>query len=113
MEGITILNQFVVDNAPVGWFAIICGGVLLLVCLWAMFKFIGWNEIGYVSVFIILAFVCAGMTAVGIDVVAKPPETRYQILIDESVSMTEFFEKYEIIEQEGKIYTVKENPSNG
>lgn len=32
----------------------------------------------------------------------------YKVTIDESVSMTEFMDKYEIIDQEGKIYTVKE-----
>ena len=33
---------------------------------------------------------------------------QYKVTVDETVSMTEFMEKYEIIEQEGKIYTVRE-----
>lgn len=32
----------------------------------------------------------------------------YKVTIDDSVSMTEFMDKYEILDQEGKIYTVKE-----
>jgi len=32
----------------------------------------------------------------------------YKVTIDDSVSMVEFLDKYEIIDQEGKIYTVKE-----
>lgn len=41
---------------------------------------------------------------------AKPTtyETHYKVTIDDSVSMTEFMDKYEILDQEGKIYTVKE-----
>ncbi len=35
-------------------------------------------------------------------------ETQYKVTIDDSVSMNEFLDKYEIIDQEGKIYTVKE-----
>lgn len=35
-------------------------------------------------------------------------ETQYKITIDDSVSMVEFLDKYEIIDQDGKIYTVKE-----
>lgn len=35
-------------------------------------------------------------------------ETHYKVTIDDSVSMNEFIEKYEIIEQDGKIYTVRE-----
>ena len=32
----------------------------------------------------------------------------YKVTIDDSVSMNEFRDKYEILDQEGKIYTVKE-----
>jgi hypothetical protein len=32
----------------------------------------------------------------------------YKVAIDDSVSINEFLDKYEIIGQEGKIYTVKE-----
>lgn len=35
-------------------------------------------------------------------------ETHYQVTVDNSVSMNEFQNKYEIIEVEGKIYTVRE-----
>ena len=35
-------------------------------------------------------------------------EYHYKVTIDDSVSMTEFLDKYEILDQEGKIYTVKE-----
>ena len=35
-------------------------------------------------------------------------ETHYKVTIDDSVSMNEFLDKYEILDQEGKIYTVKE-----
>lgn len=108
MEGITILNELVVNNAPIGWFAIISGGILFIVCLVGMSLTLGQCDIGYTFVFGILAMVCAGLIFLGISIVKAPPETRYQVLIDESVSMSEFFEKYEIIEQEGKIYTVKE-----
>lgn len=32
----------------------------------------------------------------------------HKVTIDDSVSMNEFLDKYEILDQEGKIYTVKE-----
>lgn len=35
-------------------------------------------------------------------------ETRYKVTVEDSVSMKEFLDKYEILDQEGKIYTVKE-----
>jgi hypothetical protein len=41
-------------------------------------------------------------------------ETQYKVTISDEVSMTEFYEHYEVIEQDGKIFTVKEktNESN-
>ena len=35
-------------------------------------------------------------------------ETQYKVTISDEVKMDEFCEKYEIIEQDGKIYTVRE-----
>lgn len=35
-------------------------------------------------------------------------ETQYKVIISDEVSMNEFLERYEIIDQEGKIYTVRE-----
>lgn len=35
-------------------------------------------------------------------------ETHYQVIIDDSVSMDDFLDKYEIIDTEGKILTVRE-----
>lgn len=35
-------------------------------------------------------------------------ETRYKVAISDEVQMNDFLEKYEIVSQEGKIYTVRE-----
>lgn len=35
-------------------------------------------------------------------------ETQYKVIISDEVSMNEFLEKYEIVNTEGKIYTVRE-----
>lgn len=35
-------------------------------------------------------------------------ETHYKVTISDEVSMNDFLEKYEILNQEGKIYTVRE-----
>lgn len=39
---------------------------------------------------------------------ANRNETTYEVTIDENVSLKEFNEKYEIVEQRGDIYVVKE-----
>lgn len=35
-------------------------------------------------------------------------ETQYKVTVSDEVSMNEFLDKYEILDQEGKIYTVRE-----
>lgn len=35
-------------------------------------------------------------------------ETHYEVIIDDTVSMNEFMDRYEIVDQEGRIYTVRE-----
>lgn len=35
-------------------------------------------------------------------------ETQYKVLLDESIQLTEFLEKYEILGQDGKIYIIRE-----
>lgn len=35
-------------------------------------------------------------------------ETHYEVIIDDSASMTDFLDKYEIIDTKGKIFTVRE-----
>lgn len=34
--------------------------------------------------------------------------TKYKVIVDETVNMNEFFEKYELVDQEGRIYIVKD-----
>ena len=73
-----------------------------------------WNDEINVGdgVFITLMCLSCG-TLLGIlsGVIFETPtkyETQYKVTVSDEVSMTEFLERYEIIETEGKIYTVKE-----
>lgn len=54
----------------------------------------------------IIAFCSA--TGLGINGYGAKEEIHYHVTIDDSVSMTEFSEKYEIIEQKDKIFIIKE-----
>ena len=39
-------------------------------------------------------------------------ETQYKVTISDEVNLNEFLDKYEIVDQEGKIYTVREKVEN-
>ncbi len=39
-------------------------------------------------------------------------ETHYKVIVSDEVQMNEFFEKYEIVDQDGKIYEIKEKEND-
>ena len=56
------------------------------------------------------AGIFVGMLSLFIFVHAKPAKTinTYSVIIDDSVSMTEFYDKYEVLDIQGKIFTITE-----
>ena len=109
MTGVEILSSEVIYNTFLPeW----CGVIAVIVMMILIIPFaISATEGKTVGVII-----CATLFVVGIFVMAfslSPNENsinhiEYKVTIDDSVSMNEFLDKYEIIDQEGKIYTVKE-----
>lgn len=55
-----------------------------------------------------VVFGCMLGVGVGIDSIPTEYETQYKVTISDEVSMNDFLERYEIVSQEGKIYTVRE-----
>ena len=108
MDGVIILNSY---ESLTNF-----GSILLMSILWAWFLAAAivalfallkygcnsWKEPAFLVVCVVLTIVC------GCLIPEDKYETRYQVTVDNSVSMNEFQNKYEIIEVEGKIYTVKE-----
>lgn len=65
------------------------------------------------SISLILGFVLA--LIIGAKIRQTTNEIEYiehEVLVDDSVSLTEFNEKYEIVSQKGKIYVVREKELN-
>ena len=44
--------------------------------------------------------------------VIEKVETQYKVIVSDEVSINEFLEKYKILDQEGKIYTIVEKEEN-
>ena len=110
MEGITILNQTLHEGAIVDPLFMIgltlIGTALILGIAGGFMSSCKIKIIPYIFLGISLTFLAIG-TAIG---VFGPREqiTRYQVLIDDSVSFIEFNDRYEIINQDGAIYTIQE-----
>ena len=112
MDGVTILSQRAVDTGVINmtafWIAfwitasLLCFGVICAIKYseeWIM-------ALWFIVVpFVAMLFGILFGTACGHNEFAY---TEYKVTIDESTSMTEFYEKYEVIDQEGLIFTVRE-----
>ena len=114
MNGVGILstNEVVTASTP-DWPAVgFVFGVMMLIAI-GVAIWIGVEE-GSGSAGIksfLLVFVVALVVSALTVVATEQPisyETHYKVTIDDNVRMNEFNEKYEIVSQEGKIYTVRE-----
>ena len=104
MPGIEILNTIETTTTPT-WFIVVVTSCLLFSAAYAFFgdsDNIMQAILAIVSALVFLAFMILAPAFV------VPNGTKYQVLIDEEVNLIEFNEKYEILEIEGKIYTIKE-----
>lgn len=108
MEGITVLNSYEYLTNPSSIFLyLVWGFVFTTLAIALSYLFIVDN---YSSTSTAIFAIAAGALAVILfcNIPEKDYETRYQVAVDDSVSMNEFQSKYEIIEVESKIYTVRE-----
>lgn len=108
MDGVIILNSYesLTNFGSILLMSILCVWFLAaaIVSLFALLKYgcDSWKEFTILIIGIALSVAC------GCLIPEDKYETHYQVTVDDSVSMNEFQDKYEIIEVEGKIYTVKE-----
>lgn len=108
MNGVIILNSYesLTNFDSILLISILCAWSLAaaIVALFALLKYgcDSWKEFTILVVCVVLFIVC------GCLIPEDKYETHYQVTVDNSVSMNEFQNKYEIIEVEGKIYTVRE-----
>ena len=108
MNGVIILNnyEYLTNFGSILLMSILCVWFLAaaIVSLFILLK----NKCNSWKGFVILVIGGALSIICGCLIPEDKYETRYQVIIDDSVSMNEFQDKYEIIEMEGKIYTVRE-----
>ena len=108
MDGVIILNSYesLTNFGSILLISILCAWffAVAIVALFALLKYgcNSWKEPAFLVICVVLTIVC------GCLIPEDKYETHYQVTVDNSVSMNEFQNKYEIIEVEGKIYTVRE-----
>lgn len=83
-------------------------GILSIIGIIASIKFYDWScAVGLIVLGVIFGLFFGGLSGDELETPAEY-ETRYKVTISDEVSMNDFLERYEILDQEGKIYTVRE-----
>lgn len=110
IDGIQILNETVMQTADISNFILGIGTITFsLICLYVGILLCCSKEIAAgCVVFIITIFLIILSCLSFYYYFTKTTYTEYQVTISDSVKMNEFNEKYNIIKQEGKIFTITE-----
>ena len=116
MTGVEILaTEQIAVTFGFDWTSFIgCGvlsGIVLGFFFWCVSSNYSFNLGGTIAMIIVGFLLGMGIgAAVGFANNGAPTayETHYKVLVSDEVSMNEFLERYEIIDQEGKIFIVRE-----
>lgn len=110
MEGITILNSEVIMAPHWGPIAMFIAGIVSIFFLLFLIL-LGFDSDGILNTLIFSACI-ALIGFISSFIIQVPYYTSYEVILEDSVSMNEFLDKYEILDQRGQIYTVKEIEPN-
>lgn len=112
MNGVTILyTELVEATYGPGWdFWGVLLGLLGVMCLVITLVFVDRLHVGVIALLGIgmVLLVPGSLMRLTNSAVEVPEHYEYKVLIDDSVSLAELNEKYEIINREGAIYTIVE-----
>lgn len=109
MEGIEILNVYEYQNFQPVFIILgsLIGAFLGIIIAYLLDNYFGISDIAAHAIIFIIGL-CGMIIGANVDFSIIEKETRYEVTIDNSVNYKEFTEKYEVIEVNGKIYTIVE-----
>ena len=117
INGVTVLASEVVMTSSI--LSDVLFGLFLLVAIIGLICFsvgltLNISSLGLGGLITIGASIVFGLlVGLPIDSMTQVPDyTKYEVILDDSVSMNEFMNSYEVLEQRGQIYVVKEIEPN-
>ena len=115
IEGITVLSQeviydFVYDYSPIAWGAAIAAIVGFIIFF--IMSQDGWASLAVGVLFSFLG-ILIGLLIVENNYEKIPTErNQYKVLIEDGVQMTDFYDHFEVIEQDGEIWIIEDKEIN-
>ena len=107
MNGVTILQTVTPIASTTVLIAWLCGTVAVITLLLAIINYAEFSNIKWTIAFGIVSVIAVISFIVDLN---HPmyDKSQYQVIVEDSISMTEFTQRYNIIEQEGITYWVTE-----
>jgi hypothetical protein len=109
MNGVEILSSTSIYNTILPEWAIVISAFLFFISAIAGVVLICYDKDKLGISCIVLALMMLVVTFLGASLTTNSVHhIEYKVTIDDTVAMNDFMKQYEIIDQEGKIYTIKE-----
>lgn len=102
IEGITVLSQEAIKNPNVAIFVLCFLASLVLTVISVLL-----SDSSSLGIFVMIALTILS-AIIAYDCGEDTERNEYKVLIDESVSFVEVYEKYDLIDREGEIYIIEE-----
>lgn len=108
MEGIEVLSIGSIGiNQVFNWDIAIAGGLFFGILLSIWMGLATKSVIGGLVAFLVLGALFGILLGVSVEEYTDTVST-YKVTISDEIKLNEFYERYEILDQEGKIFTIKE-----
>lgn len=111
MEGVTILNQTeIMEPIPLAVTVIVI--LMIIAAISGIAFFIAEYVMASITCPVILGFISISSLVIVLIIAILSPKHltgyKYEVTIDENVSMKEVYERYEIVEQRGDIWVLRD-----
>lgn len=121
MAGVEILAEnaiYITEYIPqFTWKVVLTGSFGIVLALFALGMMIGNDDLFLLGMFVTVMAALLICVSINVYKTGYPEEvyshTEYLATIEETVPLIEFNQKYEIIEQTGELYRIKERAENG
>ena len=108
MTGVEILSEKIIYCSNLPWYFSLIFIILAVFCvIVAIIMADDYIPVSIICLVLFIAFLSQILYSFTTDY-NNIDYITYKVTIDDSVSMNEFLDKYEILDQDGKIYTIKE-----
>ena len=119
LDGVRVLNTIPAQPADEAniWLCMVVSGIVAVVFMFFILV-LSYSD-GSIAEYVFYSVVCGmiGGALIGIAIWrnTRTPEqpAQYEVIVSDGVDFKEFYERYEIIEQKGKIYVITERKTDG